>query len=100
MCRLHPRYRREWRLAPGSSVQLERADAAATQDEHYVDRTGDESVDRMDSYMNYSKHDYLDDAEVAPREERRDVSEGREAVFEAHTREQGRGQLVGVTLNC
>ena len=71
---LHPRYRREWRLAPGSSVQLERLDEVATQGDGY-------------SYSG----EYTDD------EDKVHLAPG-EVAFEVQ-RQRYRGQSVGVTLN-
>ena len=72
---LHPRYRREWRLAPGSSVQLERLEEVATQGDGY----------------SYSA-EYTDDEDTVH------LAPGEGAAFEVQ-RQRYRGQSVGVTLN-
>lgn len=91
--RLHPRYRREWRLAPGSSLQLERADAGAGTDDDDDGGDGrDGSADISERHPDGSYYDYHSDDDGG-------VAEGSASAAAGQRRRRQRGQSVGVTLN-
>ena len=82
--RLHPRYRREWRLAPGSSLQLERADAS--------DAAEDEAEDDGDHFLDAEDDDLFD-------QDGYDAGGSLQGGGGGGRRYSSRGESVGVSFN-